>query len=457
MSGCVNTNPLQRSGTSQADRVLQALLPASAPVDGRQYDDLVLFARKYASFLSYWDRSLHADGDWTPFMKMDISVTLASLSGEQVEDYFAYVTYLYTQIQAETTSTADRKKYFTILLNFLFSLVWHVNEAVSDLPENFDYTQWLHVTIASRLLNPYVTIKAYYDAANTNPFNLIDTAGSWIGEQPPFPVTNYTELQKDPLSTKDWPIPPPNPPVLPTILIDGVTTDDQLFHVIDHGIFRGAIENFLKGYSALVDKAPGYLEETLDDFPTHSPHYALYLTFLKLFRLSQNHLNRFTDRHLKFYYQDVLRLVTDPAVPDQVYLLFTLQKNISQHLLQAGTAFKAGKDPKGRDRIYTLLKDMVVNTGTVAAVRSLYRPAAAGGGGNFATFLASGPDIGWPFGNPALAPAAVHGFAVAHPVLFMQEGQREIQVAFQPANPNWWAAITTSVTQDNFVAELTGP
>ena len=471
-TNCVNTNPLQRSGTSQADRVLQALLPASAPVDDRQYDDLVLFSRKYASFLTYYDRTLHADGDWTPFMKMDISVTIAAIAKERVADYFAYITYLYAQIQGTpATTTADRKKYFTTLMNFLFSLVYHLNESVSALPESFDYTVWLHVTIASRLLIPYAILKAYYDAADQAPFNLIDGSVSWVGEQPPFPVTVYADLQKDPLSKQDWPIPPPNPPVLPATLIEGATTDDQLLHTINHGIFRGAIENFLKGYSALVDKAPGYLDETLNDFPTHSPHYALYLTFLKLFRQSQDHLNQFTDRHLKFYYQDVLRLVTNPAVPDEVYLLFTLQKNIQQHLLKAGTAFKAGKDVRSRDKVYTLLKDIVVNTGVVSSIRSLYCPAATGSNGTFGALQASpiagsadgqgaaltSPDKSWwAFGNPALASPAGYGFAIAHPLLFMQEGTRYIQVVFRATNPNWWAAMAAPPTQDNFIAELTG-
>jgi len=242
-TNCTNTNPLQRSGTSQVDRVLQALLPASAPVDGRQYDDLVLFARKYASFLNYYDRTLHKDGDWTPFMKMDISVTLAAIAKERAKDYFTYITYLYAQVQGAAT-TVDRQGYYTTLLNFLFSLIYHLNETVSALPEDFDYTAWLHISIASRLLNPYATLKAYYDVSNIAPNQLIDSNVSFVGEQPPFPVTRYADLQMNPLSKLDWPIPPPNPPVLPATLIEGTTTDEKILRTINHGIFRGAVENF---------------------------------------------------------------------------------------------------------------------------------------------------------------------------------------------------------------------
>ena len=46
MSGnCNNTNPLQLPGTSQDQRVLPALDPQSAPIDGRQTYDWILFAK----------------------------------------------------------------------------------------------------------------------------------------------------------------------------------------------------------------------------------------------------------------------------------------------------------------------------------------------------------------------------------------------------------------------------
>jgi len=62
----------------------------------------------------------------------------------------------------------------------------------------------------------------------------------------------------------------------------------------------------------------------------------------------------------------------------------------------------------------------------------------------------------WPFGNPALTLPASYGFAIAHPILFMQEGTRVVTVVFHPVSRNWWRLLSAPVTKDNFIAELTG-
>src|SRR3569832_2176405 len=50
-----------------------------------------------------------------------------------------------------------------------------------------------------------------------------------------------------------------------------------------------------------------------------SPHLALYLSFLALYRTPQAFLNRITGRHLDFYYQEVLRFRKEGAVPDRAH------------------------------------------------------------------------------------------------------------------------------------------
>ena len=76
-------------------------------------------------------------------------------------------------------------------------------------------------------------------------------------------------------------------------------------------------------------------------------HWTLYRTFLELFQYAQDHLNTLTERHLEFYYQEILGLQEKPATPDQVHILFELNKD--NYLLEAGTLLKAGKDETGVD------------------------------------------------------------------------------------------------------------
>ena len=56
------------------------------------------------------------------------------------------------------------------------------------------------------------------------------------------------------------------------------------------------------------------------------PHLGLLLSFLKTFQTTRDELNRFTTRHLDFYYQDVLQLSRKPASPDKVAVIFEPEK-----------------------------------------------------------------------------------------------------------------------------------
>ncbi|MDZ4264026.1 MAG: hypothetical protein U1B30_17070, partial [Pseudomonadota bacterium] len=73
-------------------------------------------------------------------------------------------------------------------------------------------------------------------------------------------------------------------------------------------VLRTAFYSFLNGLSQLKIVAATALSESLKN-QRHEPAIALFIAFLQLFRHLQNRVNGFTQRHLDFYYRDVLRAV----------------------------------------------------------------------------------------------------------------------------------------------------
>jgi hypothetical protein len=104
----------------------------------------------------------------------------------------------------------------------------------------------------------------------------------------------------------------------------------------------------------------------------NSPHYALFIAFLELFKYAQNDINKITKKHLDFYYKDVLRLEEKPAVPDQVYVIFELAKHVTETELKKGTLLKAGKDSAGINRSYTLDRDITLNKAKVEELKAVF-------------------------------------------------------------------------------------
>lgn len=195
-------------------------------------------------------------------------------------------------------------------------------------------------------------------------------------------------------------------------LRDGTSRQDRLLPALDPGYFQVVEQStvdllrFAQAYarqvqffkedntpdgdwSAFLDGDPVEMARYLDD-PTafdydpvkkerfSRPHFALWLSFLGLLRHTHQDFNTLTRRHLDYYFREVLRLDTRPAVPDHVHLIFTLDKDTPQLLLPAGTVLNAGDDSAQKPLVYVTDQDIVLNQAAVAQLHNLYRDPGNG-------------------------------------------------------------------------------
>ncbi len=126
-----------------------------------------------------------------------------------------------------------------------------------------------------------------------------------------------------------------------------------------------------------LDEAVAFMREphrfsTEQAQPYARPHFALFLTFLRLLRYAQDQLNTLTRRHLDFYYQQVLRIARRPGIPDQVSVLIDLAPTTEQLLLPAGTLLRAGADSRGQDLFYSTDRDLIASHAQISQLSSVY-------------------------------------------------------------------------------------
>ena len=195
----------------------------------------------------------------------------------------------------------------------------------------------------------------------------------------------------------------------------------------------GNWSNFFPDQSA-IEKL---LKSDRDDTP---PHLALFLAFLELYKQPQSIINQITARHLDFYYRDVLRLTKKNAITDKVHLLLELKKNVAPIEIQPANLFSAGKDATNVELVYAPTRKTVINAAKVESLRSLFcdrdgrgtirsAPKANSSDGLGGKLAETAPNW-FGFGNSQL-PLAEVGFAIASPVLRMQEGTRKVTVSLQ--------------------------
>jgi Baseplate J-like protein len=190
------------------------------------------------------------------------------------------------------------------------------------------------------------------------------------------------------------------------------------------------------------------------------PHLGLLLSFLKTFQITRDEFNRFTNRHLDFYYNDVLQLARKAAVADKVPVLFEPEKNTVQAKVESGRELNAGKDAAGKELVYKTTREIIVNQVGIAKKKTVYadnivngikgKPNAlhiAADAASENSFVQNNVRSWHPFGTNKNKQAQI-GFAVSSPMLLAKEGRRRLSIEIDGG---------ASLPRSSLTALFTGP
>lgn len=105
--------------------------------------------------------------------------------------------------------------------------------------------------------------------------------------------------------------------------------------------------------------------EALTEAGDVPPHMALIMAFIKLFQIEQSNLNTLTEKHLNFYYKDILGFKPKIGNNGNATVFFESAKSISGAFVPKGTVFDAGKDADGKPVTFRSVRDVTVNQAKV--------------------------------------------------------------------------------------------
>lgn len=171
------------------------------------------------------------------------------------------------------------------------------------------------------------------------------------------------------------------------------------------------------------------------DIKLNQPHIVLFLCFLKLLKYPQKQINNLTQRHLDYYFREILKFKEKPGHPDKVYLQFNLSSDVSKHLIKEGTKLEANKDEFGNICHYEVQQDTVLNNARLTSVKTLLFNNKQNKGYlntysivdktnnilevdsfNFSGLVNSQPSLDERF----------FGLLISSPALFLEEGERTV-------------------------------
>jgi hypothetical protein len=454
MKNCNCHSEINRDGSGQLQRYLKELDPSYAPIDGRSLEDLLVFAKRYAAQIRFYDlpENNKAAGEdpkkisWREFFRRDMAVIAASIANTNAEDFKKEFDEVRDKLQHVTTPEV-----FAALFAPVTGMIKKIDRWYTvAIPENPLYGD-LELAINSNLKQQVQKIIAY-----DNGFKYVD------------PKIDLKIDLKGLENENIWGI---NEPIDPdSSIYQGATTEEKLLYasLFVEDIFLG-LYGFLSG---LVENSSKYIHFALEQYPAHQPHMALFIAFLEIFRKAQDQLNGVTGRMLDYYYKDVLHLEKKPSVPDKVHIVFELAKDVAEYGLAKGTGLSAGKDNTGVEQVYKTSGDLVINQAKVKELKTIFiekdssgkdeiiktiyaRPAANSLDGKGEKFTDPYPK--WPTfgeGSPETKrpvniceklefekkkafrnDQAKIGFAIASPQLLLQGGKRLVEIKINAANP----------------------
>lgn len=397
------------------------------------------YLAKIANQFWYYDLQDKKQGDWSDFFKTDQTALLATISQEKREDEYDKVLDFLNGIPY-TRVVDNRSEFLWEVFSRVFNAVLDINEwyfTMTQYHVNTTFQSYLNQIIWQKISFNFKSIYAFYFEAIKE--EIIDDKARiddmFRRLQQLQAIWNFNPFPEDRKVTS--------------------VPNSNWYRAYIHGL-ENAVKDFYHLYDSIVSKAEDEFYKSLKTGNVQ-PHIALIASFLKTYKHQQKALNRMVPRHLKFYYEDVLDFHKNGALADSTYLLFTLNKSIEAYGLNAKTQLAAGEDAQGNPLIFHTEKGLMVVPSVVGSYLTMFStgeqsttdPQAR----DFVTSAVTGfakPVIDkntgkyedfYMFGQPAqpLAsglPKATLGFAIASPELWLEGGDRQLQITFALTKTN---------------------
>ncbi|RUT67875.1 hypothetical protein D0817_24065 [Flavobacterium cupreum] len=415
----------------------EALVPNPYLIDGRTEQDWLYFLTEFSKLINFYNNTNTIEGNWNPFLLKDPVFLMAAISGTNYKGLHGTYKNSCTEIQT-LISTESQGISNSNALNKLFDHITTIYKIIERWThymqignEKYDLKNYIFNEVQTKLSIDFWAVQAFRQYLYTAPSKGIFIAGAPYNDFASFQVSLWT-INKD--KSPFWEI-------------FGYDTEQTILNALD------TITSFCLGILTKIgDRLFGFLETIIhhsaNEFKKLSlqkskfPDTTLLRSFVNVLKVQQDQLNGISQKHLDFYYKDILKQTKLPAAADRVFLYATLAKNNSVLQLPEGTLFNGGVDADKNPILFASQKDVTLNPAVIKSVQTLsYQEAPNTLSYNLQTIAKpsviqkdeAGKTISWSAFGDTTPPAAplYTGIAFASPMLLLREGQRDITLTLE--------------------------
>lgn len=340
----------------------EALSPKPCLIDGRTEKDWLCFLSGFASLINFYDENNQLYGNWKPFLLKDpvfLAATIAGTPFKKLHNLYLNTVKNLNKIMAGEKAVLRAGPILNILFDQLADIFMMLKEWISFMQtsnEKYTFKNFVVTQSATR-------ISPYFWALNSLRQNLF-LSSTIKGITPvnlsKFPVYSayHEQLWKE---NKDkspyWEILNLNYPLHKNTLsdiIDSVTKAGDFIFRFFHTVIHHANAEF----------------EKIKKTATAYPDTVLLRSFISLLQIHQKQLNTLSNKHLDFYYKDILKQSKQPAKPDSAFIYVTLNKK-EVYKMAEGSLFNAGLDAEKQPLLFKTNADAWLNPAVITKVCTL--------------------------------------------------------------------------------------
>ncbi len=443
------------TGIDKGSRFDNKLLNGDFNIDQRSMSDLLAYIIEYSNKINFFNTENEAEGNWSELLQNDPTFCMVEIVSERLQ-------ILDELIQDRKRGEDEFLKTILILFRWAKKIEhwYHVlndsgnekiaNEIVNMLKDGLGD----HFNFIEQIINQWTAVLEKTDSNRL--MSLIASYQSLSEQEQQKQLHHFVKYFKGQRAT----------------------------FAEKEGEFQNRLYKSLALSRSAIERFQNFVQEQLENHllsnNTHEPHTALYITFAVLFQKAQTSINQLSRRHLDYFYRDVLKQKEFNGAASEVVLAFDLVKGVGHSTMPKGTDLTAGllfgsatdvgfKTKKTLDlyevqleELHTLLfhSNQYIDYGTKKPLVSQVLKS---------NLVLEGKEVTkkekwFVFGaNKHTDQRTIVdqektgsiGFIVGSPVLFLKEGQRNIQIDIQFEPNAFGAQFDTLVKQIMKAKEIT--
>jgi hypothetical protein len=341
-------------GISQADRFPLSLDPGFFKIEDRETSDFLQYFFFLSKKFNYYNLDNRVDGDWEDFFLSDINVVVRLISRFDINAFIRKYDLVKSRLVKESSDEGlvrDLRELFQFIYSFaLFQVKFH--EKFSIIPKSeLGIAEFRRITQEYdrydeelRALNTWLVFAKKHFGEELH-VNFDDRESAFVSalgsSDSEIDFFNLVENKKDKI-------------------ISGLKNFDSLFSKLRTKYYR------------LQEAAEIFLHKRNTEGIVYSPHIGLMITFLDLYAFLKKDINSITQKHLDYYFKDILRLEYKKANPDRVYLQVMISPNAQKLIIDQGEPLLLNKPDITENNLFLTDQDAVITKAAIKELLSIY-------------------------------------------------------------------------------------